>query len=511
MLRPPARSSSPARRTVGKRLTQAGGAAEDTGQTGGRGAAPPGRAGPPPQPGLRCRPHGRGSAPSAQVPERRRFTLRALHSPGLPLPRGARDGTETRARVRGTSPCGGTPAGPLGPQGPRSCEEPALRGAGRPEATRPHGGQGLGRRPARRRPGTPGTAREGQPGQRAFGRGQPRRRRRGAERGGGRDAPPARGAGVASPPRGGAPLRRCGGSGPRPAWPRRPRPARPRSAGSCAAAPPAAGGRQPRGGGRGGGAAAAAAAGRSPSAPHRRRREAPPAPGGERGLGASRARRARGGRCFPRHGPAGGARPWPAPVRVPAEALGPPAPLRDAGTRRAGVRERTAACASPRSEGPSGLRRRGRRTAAEVARGDGRPGEVPRQRRERCHRKSRQLRRPPPRGDRESRGGSSERRGGGLPGAGGSPWLALAATNGGKGEEGGGCRSCDPRQRRVRCRPGGRGAGLRAPAALPGVGGQGAGGSAASAGLGRSGPPGAGAPRVPRGCRGTTADPGVSS
>lgn len=185
MLRPPARSSSPARRTVGKRLTQAGGAAEDTGQTGGRGAAPPGRAGPPPQPGLRCRPHGRGSAPSAQVPERRRFTLRALHSPGLPLPRGARDGTETRARVRGTSPCGGTPAGPLGPQGPRSCEEPALRGAGRPEATRPHGGQGLGRRPARRRPGTPGTAREGQPGQRAFGRGQPRRRRRGAERGGG--------------------------------------------------------------------------------------------------------------------------------------------------------------------------------------------------------------------------------------------------------------------------------------------------------------------------------------
>lgn len=232
-----------------------------------------------------------------------------------------------------------SPAGPLTPQGPSSCG-----------ATHPRCGQS----PADGGPGIPGPARKGPPGQRAVGRAAAPASPRGDEGRGGRA--PAPGPGVPRPRAAGPPfLRRCAAPAPR----------RPRSAGSGTAAPPAA---------------APGAAGRRGRGRRCRRRRAgsgrpaptsarsPAAPGVERGLGASRER---GGRCFPRRSPAGGARPWLVPVR----------PLRAAGTHRAGVGERAAPCAAPRSEGTSGLLRCGRGAAAEVARGDGRPGEVPRQRR----------------------------------------------------------------------------------------------------------------------------------
>lgn len=62
-----------------------------------------------------------------------------------------------------------TPSGPLGAQSPRFCEEPALRGVGRPEAMHAHGE----RDPDGGGPGTRGPAREGPTGEGALGCGLP--------------------------------------------------------------------------------------------------------------------------------------------------------------------------------------------------------------------------------------------------------------------------------------------------------------------------------------------------
>lgn len=62
-----------------------------------------------------------------------------------------------------------TPSAPLGAQSPRFCEEPALRGAGRPEAMHAHGERG----PDGGGPGPRGPAREGPTGERALGCGVP--------------------------------------------------------------------------------------------------------------------------------------------------------------------------------------------------------------------------------------------------------------------------------------------------------------------------------------------------
>lgn len=315
---------------------QAGRASEETGRTGGRGTASPGRPGVPetldPLRGQRPTRPGAGSQGS-QAP---RPTL-----PRLSFPKGARDRSSTLARnLQKEDEEAKSPAGPLTSQAPNS---------GGARHTR------CGQSPAGGRPGAPGPARKGPAVQRALGRAAAPA------------SPAARGAWGTRPCPWAGRCRtpRSSGAvsgalhGPAPAAPAAPAPARPPRRQQQR--------REPRGGRRGRGRRCRhRRAGSGRPAPTSAR--SPAAPGVERGVGASRER---GGRCFPRHSPAGGARPLLVPVR----------PLRDAGTHRAGVGERAAPCAPPRSEGAAGLLRCGHGAAAEAARGDGRPGEVPRQRR----------------------------------------------------------------------------------------------------------------------------------
>lgn len=352
--------SLPARWTVGKWFTQTGRAAEDTGQTGGHGAASPARAGPP------GRPDPAVSRSVSSFPPA--FPFRKVPATGpkcwLRPEKLLRDGE------KGDVGSGRTPG--------RSGSA-LQRGAG-PERSGAPGGDAPSKR------SVPGRAREGQPRESAFGRGQQRwypHLLRGAEQ---QEVSLDHGAGVISPPRNRRPSAGAAGamrdplaSPPPPRPPAQRRLLRGRPAGSRR---PGAAGRRARG--RRCQRRRALSVRPAPTS-----REAPPASGGECGVDASRARRPRGGRCFPRHNPAGGARPWPVPVRAPAEVFGPPAPsgtrgptgrVSGSGRRHAplrGVKGRPG-CTGAGAEPP--------RRWPEVT---GRPGEVPRQRRERCHRKSR--------------------------------------------------------------------------------------------------------------------------